>query len=399
MKIDESGQGDLFALPVFELLASLLDQDGNPSIIVIGCGRHKKKSPTRAKDLYTSERFKRSKSIALNISAPFFVLSAKHGLLEPEQIVEPYDFEISTMGVQEKKLWAESVLMSISKLKVDAKVTVLADKDYALPLINCDIATGGKLRVVAPFMDLLPEHIPLWLEQAERLSIRVRDLTKLYRYIDTARENGFTFKFSELSDTKLARRGVYVFLDPHEKNFLNNGPRIVRIGTHAVSSESKSTLRTRLRSHFGQMDGGGNHRGSIYRLHVGRALLESGSLSFHKETWGQGQHAPSEIREDELELERQVSAYLSRLEVFIVPIDDEPSKNSLRALVETQLIALCTENFAVVDEPSHHWLGRYSPMLPIVKSGLWNLRDVAKKYNPDELGSVTHIISMQESPK
>jgi hypothetical protein len=399
MKMEDGIQGDLFALPAFEPLASLLNDDGKPPIIVIGCGRHKKKSPTLAKDLYTSERFKRSKAIATNIEANFFVLSAKHGLLEPNQIVEPYDVEISTLDEQKKILWAESVLKSIATFRNGAAVTILAEKDYVLPLIACNSEADYNIRIITPFKELPPENIPLWLEQAERVSIRIRDLRKLYLYIDTARKKGHTFKFSELPNSKLAKRGVYIFLDPREENFLNEGPRIVRIGTHAVSFESKSTLRTRLRSHFGQMDGGGNHRGSIFRLHVGRALLESGELSFQKESWGEGQHAPAEIREEEVELERKVSTYLSTLEVFVIPVDDEPSKDSLRAHIETQLIALCTENFETIDTSEINWLGHHSPMPPIVKSGLWNLRDVAKKYKPDGLGSVAHLISMQESDK
>lgn len=398
MKIEDGIQGDLFALPAFEPLSSLLADDGKPPIVLIGCGRHKKKSPTLARDLYTSARFKTSKTIAKNIEANFFVLSAKHGLLEPDQLVEPYDVDISALNEDEKNQWADSVLKSISRFRNGATITILAEKNYVLPLINRN-TPENKIQIKAPFSELSPEHIPLWLEQAERVSVRIRDLKNLYMHIDAARKENLTFKFSELPSRKLAKRGVYVFLDPREKNFLTNGPRIVRIGTHAVSSESKSTLKTRLRSHFGQRDGGGNHRGSIFRLHVGRAILESKELDFQRNLWGEGQYAPIEIREGEAELERKVSIYLSDLEVFIVPIDDEPSKDSLRAHVETQLIALCTENFEPIDTSEPEWLGHHSPMSSIVKSGLWNLRDVAKKYKPNDIGSVTHLISLQENLK
>ncbi|WP_158666128.1 DUF6884 domain-containing protein [Pseudomonas sp. SWI36] len=396
MKFDEAIQGDLFALPTFEPLAPLLISGEKPPIFVIGCGRHKRKSPTPAKDLYTSDRFKRSKSIAKNIGSSFFVLSAKHGLLQPNQLVEPYDVDIGTLDPDTKKQWATEVLQALSELNNGAKVILLAESNYAHPLLLLASELQCNIEIICPFINLNLEHIPIWLEQAERVSARIKDLKKLYAYIDTARESGLTFSFAELSGNKLPKRGVYVFLDPREQNFLNAGPRIVRVGTHAVSSESKSTLRTRLRSHFGQIDGGGNHRGSIFRLHVGRALLESQKLGHKYSTWGDGQHASGEIREKEIELEKEVSGYLSNLEVFIIPIDDEPSKDSLRAHVETQLIALCTEDFEKIDETAMDWLGKSSPMLPIVKSGLWNLRDVSKKYNPNDLGSVDHIISMQE---
>ena len=90
-------------------------------------------------------------------------------------------------------------------------------------------------------------------------------------------------------------RGVYFFMEPGE--YRTSHPtvhRIVRVGTHAVSALSKSTLWGRLRTHRGGADGGGNHRGSIFRLHVGAALLVSGEE--HLATWGVNASASREIR-------------------------------------------------------------------------------------------------------
>ena len=55
--------------------------------------------------------------------------------------------------------------------------------------------------------------------------------------------------------------------------------RVVRIGTHALAAcGSRSTLRQRLGQHRGGASGRGNHRGSIFRLLVGQALLTRGGL-------------------------------------------------------------------------------------------------------------------------
>src|SRR5262249_14219860 len=68
-------------------------------------------------------------------------------------------------------------------------------------------------------------------------------------------------------------RGVYFFAEPGElRRSASEVPRIVRIGTHAVSAGSKATLWGRLRTHRGGLSGSGNHRGSIFRQHVGAAL-------------------------------------------------------------------------------------------------------------------------------
>src|SRR4051794_27245281 len=63
-------------------------------------------------------------------------------------------------------------------------------------------------------------------------------------------------------------RGVYFFREPGEFRAASpSSLRVVRVGTHAVSANSKSTLWKRLRAHLGTRSGGGNHRGSIFRLH------------------------------------------------------------------------------------------------------------------------------------
>lgn len=70
------------------------------------------------------------------------------------------------------------------------------------------------------------------------------------------------------------QRGVYFFFEAGEqRSFSGAGDRVVRVGTHAVTDKSRTTLWARLSQHRGSAkSGGGNHRGSIFRLLVGRAL-------------------------------------------------------------------------------------------------------------------------------
>ena len=71
-------------------------------------------------------------------------------------------------------------------------------------------------------------------------------------------------------------RGVYFFFEPGEQRTTSgSSPRVVRVGTHALKVGAKSKLWGRLRSHRGTVTGlrpgAGNHRGSVFRLHVGTA--------------------------------------------------------------------------------------------------------------------------------
>lgn len=178
-------------------------------------------------------------------------------------------------------------------------------------------------------------------------------------------------------------RGVYFFFEPGEYRANGNQLRIVRIGTHAVSLGSKTTLWNRLYAHRGSQTGGGNHRGSVFRLHVGKAIINrEGFTDFPH--WGQGSSASKVIRQSEDALERRVSAYLGNLRLLWLKVDDEPSKESQRAFIERNAIALLAgaNGLSPVDTPSTDWLGHCSDHEKIRLSGLWNLDHIGSSNKP-----------------
>ena len=81
-------------------------------------------------------------------------------------------------------------------------------------------------------------------------------------------------------------RGIYFFMEEGERRTdTGTGLRIVRVGTHALKAGSRTTLWHRLSQHKGQeKSGGGNHRGSIFRLLVGSTLMKPGGMSC--QSWG-----------------------------------------------------------------------------------------------------------------
>jgi hypothetical protein len=87
-------------------------------------------------------------------------------------------------------------------------------------------------------------------------------------------------------------RGVYFFREGGElRTDTGSGLRVVRVGTHALRTGGRAKLWTRLSQHRGQAaaSNGGNHRGSIFRLIVGAALIRRDGLNFP--TWGNGNTA------------------------------------------------------------------------------------------------------------
>jgi hypothetical protein len=175
--------------------------------------------------------------------------------------------------------------------------------------------------------------------------------------------------------------GVYFFFEDGEVRTDGTTPRVVRVGTHGLRS-SRSTLWRRLSQHRGTVGGnrpgGGNHRGSIFRLHVGEAILNrDGGHDAARGTWGVGSNATAAIRATENDLELAVSAVIGAMHVLWLPIDDPPSADSARGVVEAGAISLLSNlGSDIVDPSSPTWLGRYANRPEIVDSGMWNVRHV-----------------------
>jgi hypothetical protein len=190
-------------------------------------------------------------------------------------------------------------------------------------------------------------------------------------------------------------RGVYFFREPGEYRTTRSGfARIVRVGTHAVAAGARSTLWGRLRAHRGSQDGRGNHRGSIFRLHIGTALLERDREAIGElPTWAQGSSAAREIRASEADHERRVSAHVGSMSVLWVCVPDEPGPESHRAYIERNSIALLSNRLNPLDPPSTEWLGRHSPRHEIRNSGLWNLNHVREHHDPGFLDLLEHYVA------
>lgn len=188
------------------------------------------------------------------------------------------------------------------------------------------------------------------------------------------------------------QRGVYFFLEPGEVRS-DHSPRVVRVGTHALKRSSNSTLWRRIAQHKGTSQGTGNHRGSIYRLLIGAALMAR-SPEIGTPTWGKGSSARPDVTELEKPLESQVSAYLAKQPILWLAIDDEPSPNSLRGYIERNAIALLSNcNKQPIDPPSSKWLGHSCPRDPVKKSGLWNNNHVTESYDLSFLDTMQSLVS------
>ncbi|MBI3941717.1 MAG: hypothetical protein HY326_01785 [Chloroflexi bacterium] len=80
-------------------------------IILIACASEKLPYKAKAADLYTSPLFEKSLQYARRLKPDhIFILSAKHGLLDLDQVIEPYNLTLNTMPAAQVKAWAARVL-------------------------------------------------------------------------------------------------------------------------------------------------------------------------------------------------------------------------------------------------------------------------------------------------
>lgn len=222
------------------------------------------------------------------------------------------------------------------------------------------------------------------------------DIEEFYEIIDELRTRvGGCRKLRDCTGKSgWPQRGLYFFFEDGEVREDGVKQRIVRVGTHAVSANSKTKLWTRLRTHRGNRNGGGNHRGSIFRLRVGEALLKNAEYPDHiRESWGDGSSAPKAITLGEAALELAVSDYIGKMPFLWIAVDDEPSADSMRAYLERNSIGLLSNyEDEALDAPSQDWLGRSSPEPTIRESGLWNTDHVDCEYAPSFLSIMRDFV-------
>ncbi len=84
-------------------------------IVLISCVKLKRQTKSKVRDLYISALFKKSFAYAEHYLQPdkILVLSAKHGLLDLDTEIEPYDATLNNMSAKERKKWAEKVIQQL----------------------------------------------------------------------------------------------------------------------------------------------------------------------------------------------------------------------------------------------------------------------------------------------
>ena len=103
-------------------------------VCVVGCGAQKLERAAPAAELYTGSLFRLARRYAEALG-PWLILSAKHGIIPPHRVIEPYDQRAPKEKV-EARLFARRAAAEIRRTfgRDPIHVVILAGATYADPL-------------------------------------------------------------------------------------------------------------------------------------------------------------------------------------------------------------------------------------------------------------------------
>ncbi|MBV1818116.1 DUF6884 domain-containing protein [Clostridium cochlearium] len=314
-------------------------------VALISCTKAKKDYLCSAREMYSeSNTFRLSLEYAEKTCDKIFILSAKHGLLDLEDTILPYDETLVDKPVAERKRWAEEV---ISRLKEKTDL----EKDQFI------ILAGQK------YNEFLLDHIKNFQLPLEGLTMfkRVPKLKELIEEVDEratiihnmAREMSH-YSWNEIDDIEF-ENGIYMIFKSGE--FGHAMDRVVRVGTHRADGR----LKARLKDHYFRK----NKDGSIFRKNIGLALLNKDQDEY-LDIWGLNTSNPK-IKEERLRIEEGLIAILSKNKRF---------------------------------KASNDWLGNYHPDSEIRESYLWNKQGLkGKPLSLEEVKALAREQASKDNPE
>lgn len=107
---------------------------------LVACASQKLKRPAPARHLYNSTLFRKASAYAAAQCDQWYILSAKHGLVHPDTVLEPYDAKLATPTSLATQYWADRVRAQLAQELADVPrvlLVALAGERYRTVLHPC----------------------------------------------------------------------------------------------------------------------------------------------------------------------------------------------------------------------------------------------------------------------
>jgi hypothetical protein len=146
-------------------------------IVLVACSKSKLNTPAHAQALYKGQLFEKSKAYAKQLVEDgemdaWYILSAKHGLVEPQEMIDPYDETLADASAEEKREWGKQVILQLKDVAptiyTPVAHLVLGGKDYYEPIRSFweDVHEVRRRTFMAPFEGMVGNgEMMQWLDE------------------------------------------------------------------------------------------------------------------------------------------------------------------------------------------------------------------------------------------
>jgi hypothetical protein len=121
-------------------------------VVLVGSSGATGEGAEAAGRLFRSDGFARAREHAVHSRLPWFVLSAKHGLLDPDDVISPFEVQIDDQSAAYRSAWGEWVVAQLAdRVQLDGvTVEVHGGVDFAQPLRQPLTRRGAVLDIPLP---------------------------------------------------------------------------------------------------------------------------------------------------------------------------------------------------------------------------------------------------------
>ncbi|HJQ46907.1 MAG TPA: hypothetical protein VJ870_11380 [Amycolatopsis sp.] len=298
-------------------------------VVLVSCVKAKRTQPAPAQDLYTSPLFRKQRSYAEATGAPWFILSAEHGLVAPTTVLRPYELQLSKTTDAYRRIWGTQVAAQLSDAVgplVGKVIEIHAGSAYADAIRNHLL--HQRAEVLEPLRGLPIGKRLAWYSQNDAapatLTVPTLEISSLVKQLGTVADAIAPKDFLAARGTHLRLPGLYSWwVDRDGAADLSAGlghpvePGLVYAGLAGATRsrsgrKSTNTLWGRIRG----MHLGGRHDFSTFRLSLGSILA-------------------SARRESEIDEERLTAWMHEHLRLVAIPVENPDTLNDL----ETEVLA------------------------------------------------------------
>jgi len=92
-------------------------------VMLVSCSKAKAAGELPARELYQGELFKKASAFAELRGVLWFILSAKYGLVAPDQPIESYNTRLDDLSAAERDYWGETIVHDLTEETAPVLIT------------------------------------------------------------------------------------------------------------------------------------------------------------------------------------------------------------------------------------------------------------------------------------